>query len=304
MLDAGRGGSLSAAPLPAPTTTPSPDAMEGGEISVAPAKAGGCTRSDLDGDGRGGWRSDLGHDCDDSADGSPKSKSQPESPSLFHKGDGLSCSDLASGRAEQETELKEEERVKTENSRARSWEGAMSLRPCLTCGALTRTGSYCAKHRPPQSPLKQRSGRRQQTFRRKTLQRYGLRCIVCGSTENVEAAHDLPLDMTPGREPVFGVPLCRRCHRKSTRRCDASGARPSAKSGGRPAARDSPRRQGSHRTTTKSAAENSSSMAARLVVSMSMEPVHLPQPSGHTRRRWSRPWCGPRRCGCFRSVSR
>jgi 5-methylcytosine-specific restriction endonuclease McrA len=91
----------------------------------------------------------------------------------------------------------------------------MSLRPCLSCGALTRTGSYCAKHRPPRSPLKQRSGGRQHTFRRKTLQRYGLRCIVCGSTDRVEAHHVNPLG--DGGEPEGeGVPLCLRCHRRVT----------------------------------------------------------------------------------------
>jgi hypothetical protein len=42
---------------------------------------------------------------------------------------------------------------------------------------------------------------------------------VCGWTENVEAAHDIALDMSPGQQATFeqaekGVPLCRRCHRK------------------------------------------------------------------------------------------
>src|SRR5262245_46121356 len=85
-------------------------------------------------------------------------------------------------------------------------------RPCLKCGRLITSGSYCGKHRPPASPLKQRSGGKQATFRRKTFERYGLACVVCASTENVEAAHDLGLD-TGAQEPAFGVPLCRRCHR-------------------------------------------------------------------------------------------
>ena len=90
-----------------------------------------------------------------------------------------------------------------------------ALRPCLGCGVLTRrAGGYCIECQPPYSRGKQRSGGRQQSFRRKTLQRYGLACIVCGSAENVEAAHD----MTAGQQATFeesesGVPLCRRCHR-------------------------------------------------------------------------------------------
>ena len=95
----------------------------------------------------------------------------------------------------------------------------MSLRPCLKCGRLIEAGSYCAHHQPPYSRFKQRSGGRQQTFRRKTLKRYGLACLVCGSTEDVEAAHDLGLDMTPDQTASYeqaeaGIPLCRRCHRK------------------------------------------------------------------------------------------
>jgi hypothetical protein len=89
------------------------------------------------------------------------------------------------------------------------------LRPCLTCGALTRTGSYCGKHRPPPSPLKQRSGGRQQTFRRRTLERYGLACVLCGSLADVEAAHADDFRLSEGSyEEGVGVPLCRKCHRQ------------------------------------------------------------------------------------------
>jgi hypothetical protein len=97
------------------------------------------------------------------------------------------------------------------------------LKPCLGCGGLTRTGSYCPRSCPPESPGKERSGGRLATFRRKTLARYGLRCIVRqhpGSPDYpIEAAHDLGLDMTPGQQASFeecesGVSLCRRCHRE------------------------------------------------------------------------------------------
>jgi hypothetical protein len=98
----------------------------------------------------------------------------------------------------------------------------MSLRPCLTCGALTRTGSYCSKHRPPESPGKQRSGGKQASFRERTFARYGNRCMAChttGSPDNpIEAAHDVRMDELDEQggyhEYKFGVPLCRRCHRK------------------------------------------------------------------------------------------
>ena len=108
-----------------------------------------------------------------------------------------------------------------------------ALRPCLRCGVLTRRAQgYCIECQPPYSRGKQRSGGKQQTIRRKTLQRYGLACILCGSTENVEAAHDLALDMTAGQQAMFeesksGVPLCRKCHRKldaAARRARRSGA--------------------------------------------------------------------------------
>ena len=85
--------------------------------------------------------------------------------------------------------------------------------------AVARAASRQAPRPGPPPPPKQRSGGRQQAFRRKTLGRYGLRCLVCGSAENVEAAHDLVLDMTEGQQASFeeaesGVPLCRKCRRR------------------------------------------------------------------------------------------
>ena len=91
----------------------------------------------------------------------------------------------------------------------------MPLRPCIACGALTREGSYCSLHRPLASPGKQRSGGKQQTFRRKTLERYGLACAICGSLADVEAAHADDFRLSDGSyEEGVGVPLCRKCHRK------------------------------------------------------------------------------------------
>jgi predicted restriction endonuclease len=98
------------------------------------------------------------------------------------------------------------------------------LKPCLRSGALTRRAEgYCVDCQPSYSRRKQRSGGRQLTFRRKTLQTYGLRCMACGhpgSPDNpIEAAHDIALDMTPGQQASFeqaekGVPLCRKGHRR------------------------------------------------------------------------------------------
>ena len=89
------------------------------------------------------------------------------------------------------------------------------LRPCLRCGSLTRrAGGYCVDCRPPYSRRKQRSGGKQAAFRKLTFQRFGLRCVVCGSDENVEAAHHFALSSGTFEEVEAGVPLCRKCHRR------------------------------------------------------------------------------------------
>jgi hypothetical protein len=73
------------------------------------------------------------------------------------------------------------------------------------CGRLIASGSYGSP--AARSLGSQRSGGPQARFRRKTLERYGERCVVCGRTEAIEAHH-----LEPGAE--VGVPLCQRCHRR------------------------------------------------------------------------------------------
>lgn len=70
----------------------------------------------------------------------------------------------------------------------------MPSRPCLRCGQLTRTGSYCKRHTPSRFNPARGSGGRAATFRRKTLALTGGRCAVCGSDDRVQA-HQLH----PGR---------------------------------------------------------------------------------------------------------
>ncbi|HKF79279.1 MAG TPA: hypothetical protein VKB17_00475 [Thermoleophilaceae bacterium] len=59
-------------------------------------------------------------------------------------------------------------------------------------------------HRP-RYPGSTRSSDPQAAFRKRTLKRYGERCLACGATEGIEAHH---------LDEQEGVPLCRRCHRK------------------------------------------------------------------------------------------
>jgi len=67
----------------------------------------------------------------------------------------------------------------------------MPLRPCLRCGTLTRSGSYCAAHAPAQSSTAWRGGstRAWRQLREQVLMRDGRRCIRCGSTDRLEVHH-------------------------------------------------------------------------------------------------------------------
>jgi hypothetical protein len=53
----------------------------------------------------------------------------------------------------------------------------MSLRPCLTCGALS-TGSYCQRHKPNRQSRFRGTG--QAAFRKRTLRATGGHCAVPG----------------------------------------------------------------------------------------------------------------------------
>ena len=94
---------------------------------------------------------------------------------------------------------------------ARNTGNPMPARPCIRCGALTPSGSYCPRHRPSRfNRAKRGSGWQASRFRKKTLAATGGRCAVCGSTDGVEAHH------LGASDAEGGVALCRRCHRKAT----------------------------------------------------------------------------------------
>ena len=93
-------------------------------------------------------------------------------------------------------------------------------RPCLRCGRLLGSGSYCRAHRPDKrSPDKRSPGRgsggRAATFRRKVLAKTGGRCAVCGVKEGVEAHHVVSLSRGGSNDPANGVPLCREHHKEA-----------------------------------------------------------------------------------------
>jgi hypothetical protein len=88
----------------------------------------------------------------------------------------------------------------------------MTLRPCLHCGKLIPSGSYCRAHRK----TVRGTSATQAKFRRATLSTTGGRCARCGSAEDVQAHHDLPL-MLGGHKLGPGTPLCRRCHKQAHR---------------------------------------------------------------------------------------
>src|SRR5215204_249553 len=72
----------------------------------------------------------------------------------------------------------------TTSSRSREG-GLMPVRPCLACGALTRKGSYCPRHKG--------TGARGSTWRwRKTRAAVITRdggCVVCGALAPLEVHH-------------------------------------------------------------------------------------------------------------------
>jgi hypothetical protein len=83
------------------------------------------------------------------------------------------------------------------------------------CGRLS-TSSYCPAHRPRRPSRFNRakrggSGWAASRFRARVLAEHGAACVVCGSSDGVEAHHIGPLDEDGG------VPLCLRCHREVTK---------------------------------------------------------------------------------------
>jgi hypothetical protein len=89
-------------------------------------------------------------------------------------------------------------------------------RPCLRCGSLLRTGSYCARCQPSRfNKAKRGSGWQASRFRREVLAQTGGRCAVPGCPtpfDGVEAHH------LGAGDAEGGVALCRRHHREAERR--------------------------------------------------------------------------------------
>lgn len=89
-------------------------------------------------------------------------------------------------------------------------------RPCLGCGALIPSGSYCNRCGQggfPNSPGRL-SGRRAQVLRREVLRAFAFRCAECGvegkplQVNHVDHNHR-------NNHPTNLVPLCGSCHTKA-----------------------------------------------------------------------------------------
>jgi len=95
----------------------------------------------------------------------------------------------------------------------------MALKPCLRCGTLTRSGSYCAAHAPAQSSTAWRGGssRAWRRVREQVLQRDGRRCVRCGQTAGLEVHHVRSRAAGGGDELANLVTLCHHHHADTQR---------------------------------------------------------------------------------------
>jgi hypothetical protein len=84
----------------------------------------------------------------------------------------------------------------------------------LTCGVLIPRGSYCRRHEPKRDSPGRWTGPGSRSFRSDTLAKTGGRCVVCGSTDRVEAHHIIGLREGGSNDAaVNGMPLCFDHHR-------------------------------------------------------------------------------------------
>ncbi len=94
----------------------------------------------------------------------------------------------------------------------------MGLKPCIVCGEVG-PGSYCRKHDPartrPRNPARG-SGWQASRWRARVLEQSGGRCVVCGSTDGVEAHHERAL-ADGGEAGGEGIALCKQHHERATR---------------------------------------------------------------------------------------
>jgi hypothetical protein len=62
----------------------------------------------------------------------------------------------------------------------------MAPRPCLRCGRLIPSGSYCRAHRPGRD---RQRGYAWADLRQRVLEVHGHRCVCCGATGELEIHH-------------------------------------------------------------------------------------------------------------------
>lgn len=82
---------------------------------------------------------------------------------------------------------------------------------CPKCGKRSRT-RYCPAHTPAKRShawSRNRDRSAQARFRKAVLERDGYRCVVCGSTTDLRAAHVRPLRDGGGYELSNGRTLCK-----------------------------------------------------------------------------------------------
>lgn len=94
----------------------------------------------------------------------------------------------------------------------------MPVRPCLGCGGLIASGSYCPRCDPSRRRRRRtpgRSSRAQARFRAAAVAAYGNRCARCGASgEAVRLYAHHPTKVRAGGavERQAGVLLCAPCH--------------------------------------------------------------------------------------------
>lgn len=100
----------------------------------------------------------------------------------------------------------------------------MPQRPCLSCGILVATASYCAQCRPAAQPTRQTAGRRNPSvFRQAVLRAAGYRCeallngVRCDVTDPalLEAHHVVGVVEGGTDRAENGRALCRVHHRQA-----------------------------------------------------------------------------------------
>jgi len=91
------------------------------------------------------------------------------------------------------------------------------FRPCLRCGRLSRAGSYCPACTSHTGWTPTRNRAAQARFRKAVLARDGYRCVICGETRDLRAAHIVSVSRGGSYDPSNGRSLCGVHDRESDR---------------------------------------------------------------------------------------